>query len=1100
LKPKKPDSRLTTLQLAITAARKQDKIEKLEKQINMYRSQLTLRFLAYMNEKAELDASKWDTNFNKLSEDGNRIMEIVAFTKEQMFSQHSEVISAIMKLSNGETMSLTDSGFEEELNVPDDIRPDHVVMLQSNATGQGGLASLAGIDNIKDGVLRLLAFRHMRDRYETIKDRHRKTFEWLFNPPDVDALWSSFPDWLNSDGPCYWVNGKAGSGKSTLMRFILKDNRTKQYLESWAGRYNLKMASFFFWNLGPFSLQKSQAGLLRALLRSILEQVPNLIPVVMPDLVIEAAKSARALQASEPTLEELKRWFRRLIRQTSKSFRICFIVDGLDEYVGDVEELISLFLPDNRSKYVKFILSSRPVISCEIALSKYPRIMLQDLTRNDIRKYTEDSFIKTFEEIGDSLESDLPVLVEEVASRSSGVFLWVILVVKSLERGFKNGDGIEELLLILNQLPKELAELYEKLLRSIPNQYQRQACMYINIMHQSIKYEQQYQDSEEPDYPITALQLSLIEELKNPAQLDKLRIKPLSKEGIAKKSSLIDRRIRSRCCGLLETRPRVVTAFKPSMVAPPPTDSAAFDIRCFGPTALNTPGQGGLPVKQLGAIPATRTELQQSMIEDNQKFLRDMVQNELRSPGRYKSQYLPEVASAQQTIEPLTLPKMPSLDNEGIYFDTGELCIDFIHRSVVEFLCESESRLGDLLRPGQKVTDPRLSLFASHLCFLKSLHTTVGIGNYSMDGHRLLKTLNLALADVHHAEAVGNPFPHKSLEELDTSMMTHWAAAKVVIVVRNDIHYTVIPSAGHWTRLFFMSIPSKCETDQRLLLDTDGLGFTTVALLLPLPSYISSKLRTSLQHQTSHASHWLNVWVRLKLEFIANDDFTAVSQGFTRQEQSPDERDAIKTWDPLRARDPVKALGWLGSEYPWAPEYLKLIRLLLENGADPNYVAPGMVYSTWQTLLAAMAFYLGYNPSLVCVKALLQLFESHGADMSAIIQIRCDPSEESERSPLYTWWFPTQCHHLNPDSKRNRWIHHHLSAASFIEFLCEKHENSTCYDRLVDGTFDPETAESTEEKDIELVMEQTSSSKFRSIKALVRNDNDIVNAIMEIIP
>lgn len=44
----------------------------------------------------------------------------------------------------------------------------------------------------------------------------------------------------------YCINGKAGSGKSTLMRYIVNDPRALQYLFSWTQQRPVSIASFFF--------------------------------------------------------------------------------------------------------------------------------------------------------------------------------------------------------------------------------------------------------------------------------------------------------------------------------------------------------------------------------------------------------------------------------------------------------------------------------------------------------------------------------------------------------------------------------------------------------------------------------------------------------------------------------------------------------------------------------------------------------------------------------------------------------------------------------------------------------------------------------------
>jgi len=44
----------------------------------------------------------------------------------------------------------------------------------------------------------------------------------------------------------YWINGKAGSDKSTLMKYLIMHDKTKSALEKWAGWAKLLLSSFSF--------------------------------------------------------------------------------------------------------------------------------------------------------------------------------------------------------------------------------------------------------------------------------------------------------------------------------------------------------------------------------------------------------------------------------------------------------------------------------------------------------------------------------------------------------------------------------------------------------------------------------------------------------------------------------------------------------------------------------------------------------------------------------------------------------------------------------------------------------------------------------------
>ncbi|KAH8896292.1 hypothetical protein GQ53DRAFT_587605, partial [Thozetella sp. PMI_491] len=311
-------------------------------------------------------------------------------------------------------------------------------------------------------VLDSLHFYQIEDRIEDVKEAHQSTFRWIFeSPSSSEAPWSNFSLWLESEESFYWINGRAGSGKSTLMKFICQDPRTWTHLDKWSPVSSRAQASFFFWNLG-LRLQKSQTGLLRSLLHTVLSQRPDLIVEVMPELCREVTHPDFS-GISEPDLDQLIDWFKRLVSKTSPDFRIFFAIDGIDEYEGDYQDLIEL-ITATTSPNVKFLLSSRPIPSCVQAFSSYPGLQLQSLTRDDILGYCQSA-------IGKSLSSrdnkEWFGLIEQIVERSSGVFLWATLVVKTLFKAYQEGAKLSELQARLNELPADLSNLYAHLLGTI---------------------------------------------------------------------------------------------------------------------------------------------------------------------------------------------------------------------------------------------------------------------------------------------------------------------------------------------------------------------------------------------------------------------------------------------------------------------------------------------------------------------------------------------------------------------------------------------------------------------------------------------------------
>jgi len=169
-------------------------------------------------------------------------------------------------------------------------------------------------------LLESLKFETMTYRYETISEAHQRTFEWVFQDPDAKGKpWSSFIQWAESGSGIYWINGKAGSGKSTLMRFIVDNPRTRDHLKQWAPHENLNTPAFFFWNSGVLD-QRSQTGLLRSIIYEVLQKHAHLCSLVFPG---EWEKALELSRHDVPIISEV--WsLSRLKKVFSKASGMCF--------------------------------------------------------------------------------------------------------------------------------------------------------------------------------------------------------------------------------------------------------------------------------------------------------------------------------------------------------------------------------------------------------------------------------------------------------------------------------------------------------------------------------------------------------------------------------------------------------------------------------------------------------------------------------------------------------------------------------------------------------------------------------------------------------
>ena len=337
------------------------------------------------------------------------------------------------------------------------------------------------VDEVKDSdkickILQSLYFKQMKQRQSDVAVAHRDTFEWIFeHETDVN-----FMDWLQASNGIYWVSGKAGSGKSTLMKFILHHSRTEELLGKWAWPNDPVIASHFFWSAGT-RMQKSQEGLFKTLLLQVLAGCPEIISQVCP-----RRWSDSWFSIVEPwTRAELFETFKAISTMPKLPKRICLFIDGLDEYKGDHAELVDMLHIISQCVDIKICASSRPWQVFQDAFeSSQLKLYVHDLTKDDIKLYIGDNLgcNARFQVLKQKNPEEAAFFIEQIQMKAQGVFLWVYLVVRSLLRGLLNRDELSDLRRRLNELPGELEDYFKLMLDTIEPVYQEQSARVFKIM------------------------------------------------------------------------------------------------------------------------------------------------------------------------------------------------------------------------------------------------------------------------------------------------------------------------------------------------------------------------------------------------------------------------------------------------------------------------------------------------------------------------------------------------------------------------------------------------------------------------------------------
>lgn len=322
------------------------------------------------------------------------------------------------------------------------------VHIQNQYNGHnGGSSQPAQAATGRVDFMKALEFDHMDSRYESIDPAHLNTCRWMFEGPEY-TQWRDNSR-LEMHHGFLWIKGKAGSGKSTLMKCALEHAQ--------ATLRNDKIISFFFNGRGR-DLERSVEGMYRSLLSQMIRHFPDL-RAMYPSYCPESVQQHGWVVAS------LRNHFGKSILTLNQEQAVTIYVDALDECDEDevraaidhFEELSSLSVSQNIPIHICF------------ASRHYPRITMhwcvelilddQDGHHQDIRTYIDHKL--PIRDVGLKLR-----LATQIRNRSCGVFFWVVLVVRMIRKQSDSGASSEKLLRTLQEVPDELQALIGAIVES----------------------------------------------------------------------------------------------------------------------------------------------------------------------------------------------------------------------------------------------------------------------------------------------------------------------------------------------------------------------------------------------------------------------------------------------------------------------------------------------------------------------------------------------------------------------------------------------------------------------------------------------------------
>ncbi|CAK1354041.1 unnamed protein product [Cercospora beticola] len=293
------------------------------------------------------------------------------------------------------------------------------------------------VNEHRKSVLKSLGFQELGARQANIRNTLGDTCEWV---PEHRA----YVKWTCSDRKTFWIVGKPGAGKSTLMKFLHSKAKKEK------SDYDFVFG--FFFNARGTTLEKTTNGMYRALLFELF--------TAFPELQI-------TLDGKQPSDDWTLYLLKSLLSTTMQKIgprTLRLFVDALDECdEHEIQEMVEFMeeLEDDVSE-------GNGMLSICFASRHYPSIIIHNGVRLNLDEETGhlrdlDKYIKQRLLTGE--ESTLVHAIhEEVRRKANGVFLWAVLVINILDKDIHRGR-ISYMKKRLDEIPSGLTALFQDILR-----------------------------------------------------------------------------------------------------------------------------------------------------------------------------------------------------------------------------------------------------------------------------------------------------------------------------------------------------------------------------------------------------------------------------------------------------------------------------------------------------------------------------------------------------------------------------------------------------------------------------------------------------------
>lgn len=178
-----------------------------------------------------------------------------------------------------------------------------------------------------------LAYDSMSTRRMQLAQDPARHVKWIWTKRVHSG--PGFADWLGSESPMFWVTGKPGSGKLTLMKCVAESARTKTLLPARLDRQWLVVHFYFDFKAGV-GIADSVDGLLKSILFQLARQSNDAADAIRHD---PKGADYHAIR-SNLDRQQLLHLLQVSTSAISPKYDVCGFVDGLDEFSGHSLDLL----------------------------------------------------------------------------------------------------------------------------------------------------------------------------------------------------------------------------------------------------------------------------------------------------------------------------------------------------------------------------------------------------------------------------------------------------------------------------------------------------------------------------------------------------------------------------------------------------------------------------------------------------------------------------------------------------------------------------------------------------------------------------------------